>query len=95
MVLMLCFGPVPSRRLGKSIGINHIPPEIYSYSCIYCQLGRTTTLHIDRASFYTPEVLMNELQKKIMQAEEHQESSHKGGGNLCTLKKGRSRMGFY
>jgi hypothetical protein len=38
---------------------------------------------------------MNELQKKIMQAEEHQESSHKGGGNLCTLKKGRSRMGFY
>lgn len=30
------FGPVPSRRLGHSLGINNIPPKHCSYSCIYC-----------------------------------------------------------
>lgn len=70
---MLCFGPVPSRRLGQSVGINNIPPKICSYSCIYCQLGRTLTLQIDRSPFYNPEILTNELQKKIMQAGQHQE----------------------
>jgi wyosine [tRNA(Phe)-imidazoG37] synthetase (radical SAM superfamily) len=37
----LAFGPVPSRRLGRSIGINNIPPKVCSYSCVYCQVGVT------------------------------------------------------
>jgi len=40
-MLKYVFGPVPSRRLGKSLGVNNIPPKICSYSCVYCQLGRT------------------------------------------------------
>jgi len=45
------FGPVPSRRLGRSLGINHIPPKVCSYACVYCQLGRTTELKFQRESF--------------------------------------------
>jgi wyosine [tRNA(Phe)-imidazoG37] synthetase (radical SAM superfamily) len=37
----LAFGPVPSRRLGRSLGINNIPPKVCSYSCVYCQVGAT------------------------------------------------------
>ena len=41
---MLTFGPVPSRRLGRSLGINNIPLKVCSYSCVYCQLGPTAAL---------------------------------------------------
>ena len=34
--VQFCYGPVPSRRLGKSLGINNIPAKVCSYSCIYC-----------------------------------------------------------
>jgi len=61
---MLAFGPVPSRRLGKSIGLNNIPPKICSYSCIYCQLGRTINLQVGRRSFYEPESLYQAVKIK-------------------------------
>jgi wyosine [tRNA(Phe)-imidazoG37] synthetase (radical SAM superfamily) len=60
------FGPVPSRRLGRSIGINNIPPEkICSYSCVYCQVGRSTKMSIDRSPFIDPAVLFSELKEKV------------------------------
>ncbi len=37
----IAFGPVPSRRLGRSLGINNIPPKHCSYACVYCQVGPT------------------------------------------------------
>ena len=46
------FGPVPSRRFGRSLGINNIPPKVCSYSCGYCQVGRTIQMRYDRRSFY-------------------------------------------
>lgn len=55
------FGPVPSRRLGRSCGINIIPTKICSYSCIYCQIGRTVHLEIDRKQFYDPDTLLHEV----------------------------------
>ncbi|MEJ2186435.1 MAG: radical SAM protein [Gemmatimonadota bacterium] len=48
---MIAFGPVPSRRLGRSLGINHIPPKVCTYSCIYCQVGRTNRLRTGRCPF--------------------------------------------
>jgi wyosine [tRNA(Phe)-imidazoG37] synthetase (radical SAM superfamily) len=48
----LTYGPVPSRRLGRSLGINNIPAKICSYACIYCQLGNTLKMSIERKSFY-------------------------------------------
>jgi wyosine [tRNA(Phe)-imidazoG37] synthetase (radical SAM superfamily) len=64
----LAFGPVPSRRLGKSVGINNIPPKTCSYSCIYCQLGKTTNLTVDRQAFYKPEDLSRAVKRKIYEA---------------------------
>lgn len=65
---MLVFGPVPSRRLGRSMGVNNIPPKICTYSCVYCQLGRTLKLQNVRQAFYKPEEVLREVQDKIEKA---------------------------
>lgn len=62
---MIVFGPVPSRRLGQSLGINNIPPKTCSYSCVYCQIGRTNRMQIERCEFYKPEDIFNQTDKKI------------------------------
>lgn len=62
---MIAFGPVPSRRLGQSLGINNIPPKICSYSCVYCQLGRTLTMQTERQVFYAPEDLVAAVREHI------------------------------
>ena len=62
------FGPVPSRRLGRSVGINNIPPKRCSYSCVYCQLGRTSILRLKRDLFYEPEKILGDVEDKIRQA---------------------------
>ena len=72
-VQRIAFGPVPSRRLGKSLGINNIPPKVCTYSCIYCQLGRTHTLQITRQPFYTPQEIIAAAQQKIQGAKKQKE----------------------
>lgn len=63
---MISFGTVPSRRLGKSLGINNIPSKkVCSYSCIYCQLGITKEFSIAREHFYEPEIIFKEVQKHL------------------------------
>lgn len=64
---MIVFGPIPSRRLGRSLGINNIPPKVCSYSCIYCQVGRTDLMSIHRKEFFSPDVIYNEVAGKIEQ----------------------------
>jgi wyosine [tRNA(Phe)-imidazoG37] synthetase (radical SAM superfamily) len=58
---MRVFGPVPSRRLGKSLGINNIPYKICSYSCIYCQIGKAVKMMDKRQEFYKPDELVKEV----------------------------------
>jgi len=60
---MYTYGPVPSRRLGSSLGVSPIPPKTCSYSCVYCQLGRTKHLQIERKSFYPKEQIFSEIQR--------------------------------
>ena len=62
------FGPVPSRRLARSLGINNIPPKICPYSCVYCQLGRTSRLRIERGEFYEPDKILRDVEDKVRQA---------------------------
>ena len=63
---MISFGPVPSRRLGISLGINNIPtPKICSYSCIYCQVGVTKKHNIILQQFYEPEVIFKKVKKNL------------------------------
>lgn len=59
------FGPVPSRRLGRSIGINNIPPKVCSYSCVYCQLGRAIEMAAERREFYKPSELVEAAGRRI------------------------------
>lgn len=61
----IAFGPVPSRRLGRSLGINNIPPKRCSYSCAYCQVGYTTRMRIRRAAFHDPRVLADEITHRV------------------------------
>ncbi len=62
---MKVFGPVPSRRLGNSLGINNIPPKVCTYSCVYCQIGITKQLSIQRREFYSPDELAMEVRDKV------------------------------
>jgi len=59
------FGPVPSRRLGRSLGINNIPPKVCTYGCVYCQLGRTIKMRSTRQAYYQPLELAAYVNKKI------------------------------
>ena len=61
----IIFGPVPSRRLGKSIGVNNIPHKVCSYSCAYCQVGKAETMQVERREFYLPEVIARQLESKL------------------------------
>jgi wyosine [tRNA(Phe)-imidazoG37] synthetase (radical SAM superfamily) len=55
------YGPVPSRRLGISLGISPIPKKTCNYSCIYCQLGRTDHLTNQRQMFFPVEKILGEF----------------------------------
>ena len=48
------FGPVPSRRLGQSLGIDTIPLKTCNWNCVYCQLGRTQPVICKRADYFPP-----------------------------------------
>jgi wyosine [tRNA(Phe)-imidazoG37] synthetase (radical SAM superfamily) len=66
----IIYGPVPSRRLGHSLGINNIPPKVCSYSCVYCQLGRTMKIQVERGAFYEPEEIARTVKGKIERVRE-------------------------
>ena len=65
---MIAFGPVPSRRLGRSLGINNIPPKICTFACVYCQLGRTLKMQVERCAFYRPEDIVGAVRDKVEKA---------------------------
>ena len=67
------FGPIPSRRLGRSLGINNIPHKVCSYSCVYCQVGRTSNKEIERSEFYKPEKIVKEVADKLVALKEKKE----------------------
>ena len=55
------FGPVPSRRLGVSLGIDLVPHKTCSFNCIYCECGKTTDLTTERAEFYPTDAIIREI----------------------------------
>jgi len=59
------FGPIPSRRLGNSLGINNIPPKVCTYSCVYCQIGKTIKLCNERQVFYRIDDIAREVKQKV------------------------------
>ena len=59
------YGPVPSRRLGRSLGVDLVPFKTCSYDCIYCQLGRTTKKTIDLDEYVPVDDVLAELGEKL------------------------------
>ncbi len=59
------YGPVPSRRLGRSLGIDLVPPKTCTYDCIYCQLGRTTNKTIQREEWTPLRGVLKELEAHL------------------------------
>lgn len=55
------FGPVPSRRLGLSLGVDLLSDKTCSFDCVFCEVGRTRDLTLDRKEYVSPEVILNEL----------------------------------
>ena len=68
MELKYVFGPVPSRRLGKSLGISPIPRKTCNYSCIYCQLGRTDKMTGERKEFFPLKDIINEFKEYLKES---------------------------
>lgn len=65
------FGPVPSRRLGQSLGIDPVPLKTCNWNCVYCQLGRTIPLTNQRREFFPPEDVIVEVEYAL--------AAHKAG----------------
>lgn len=59
------FGPVPSRRLGQSLGIDTIPLKTCNWNCVYCQLGRTQPLLNERQEYFSSEEILAEVQEAL------------------------------
>jgi wyosine [tRNA(Phe)-imidazoG37] synthetase (radical SAM superfamily) len=74
------YGPVPSRRLGRSLGIDLVPFKTCTYDCIYCQLGRTTNKTMERLSYVPVKEILNELKVKLASGERPDYISIAGSG---------------
>jgi len=59
------YGPVPSRRLGQSLGVDLVPSKTCNFQCIYCQLGKTTNLTNERRNYYPKNAILSELKQNI------------------------------
>jgi wyosine [tRNA(Phe)-imidazoG37] synthetase (radical SAM superfamily) len=59
------FGPVPSRRLGRSLGVDLVPFKTCTYDCIYCQLGRTTRKTVERKEWVPLDGVLDEVRSRL------------------------------
>jgi len=57
------YGPVPSRRLGRSLGIDLVPHKICTYDCIYCQIGNTTDKTLVRREYVPVKEILEEVKR--------------------------------
>ena len=63
------FGPVPSRRLGLSLGVDLIPAKTCTFDCLYCEVGRTTSKTIEPGPFVPLREVVGEIENKLMKSE--------------------------
>ena len=71
---LITFGPIPSRRLGRSLGINHIPRRVCSYDCVYCQLGAKDFKQTRRESFHSPSAIVEIVSERVRELESANEA---------------------
>ena len=61
----IAFGPIPSRRLGQSLGINNITAKACSVTCVYCQVGPTTEKIIEPRAFFSPAQIHQAVAERV------------------------------
>jgi len=59
------YGPVPSRRLGISLGVDLVPKKVCSYDCIYCQIGRTTHQSVERREYIPASSILQDIKEAL------------------------------
>jgi wyosine [tRNA(Phe)-imidazoG37] synthetase (radical SAM superfamily) len=59
------YGPVPSRRLGQSLGVDPIPFKTCNWNCVYCQLGRTSPMTNERRDYFPPDEILAEIEAAL------------------------------
>lgn len=64
--MSITFGPVPSRRLGRSLGVDLLPLKTCTYNCVYCQLGPTTRTTIKRRRIHRVEALLKAISESLV-----------------------------
>ena len=74
------FGPVPSRRLGKSLGVDLIPAKTCSLDCVYCQLTRTDAHTVERGSYVDWRAVVEEVQQVLASGQEVDAITISGSG---------------
>jgi len=80
------YGPVLSRRLGRSLGIETVPLKTCNYSCVYCELGETTNRLNERRSFFPKEDILNDVNRALSSGIEIDHITFAGDGEptLCS-----------
>ncbi len=60
------FGPVPTRRLGQSLGIDPVPLKTCNWNCVYCQLGRSRPMVNERKDFFPADEILSEVENALL-----------------------------
>lgn len=79
------FGPVPSRRLGLSLGIDVIPHKTCTFDCVYCECGKTTDLTCERRAFCPPRDVLDDLEAHLSRMKEKPDVITLSGSGEPTL----------
>lgn len=85
------YGPVPSRRLGRSLGVDLVPFKVCCFDCIYCQLGRTTNKTVERQEYNPADEVIAELEMRCAEDLRADYITLAGSGEP-TLNSGISRV---
>ena len=86
------FGPVPSRRLGRSLGLDITPYKTCTFDCVYCQLGRTTNKTVQRQEYIAKDSILCELRDFLSEGAEDVDYITFAGSGEPTLHSGIGEM---
>jgi len=85
------FGPVPSRRLGRSLGVDIVPHKVCTMSCVYCEVGLTTEMTLERREWVPLDAVVDEIRSRVKNAHGLDWITFTGSGEP-TLHSGLGRM---
>lgn len=88
------FGPVPSRRLGNSLGVDLVPRKVCSLNCVYCESGHTTKLTRDRMEYIPASNIIRELEDYFSHGPEPDYVTFSGAGEPTLNKRIGELIGF-